>query len=180
MTIKIPRHLAVWSGAHAAVKLESYLFDYAFYPYMLYSGGGSLLGLAGVTDPDPQTGYWVGFAILCALSLTLNVAYIRAYDCSRHDWFGFETARRIRPPRFLRALAFLPAAARAAIFLYLSIWHNPLFATLWMRSRERAFSMIRRDWLLFGAAVAFANVGWTVVVTTAVTVLSFSYEGVVL
>jgi len=166
----------MWSGAHALARLEEYAFDYVFYPYMLYSGGETLLRLVWAEGASADAGYWTGFGVLSLLSLVLNLLYIRLYDWSGRDWFAFEYLRNISVPQRITAVPLLAPTARVVTFAYLSIWHSPLFATLWMRSRERQFSMSRRDWMLFGTAVLVANLGWTAAVTAAVTIIRVTLD----
>jgi len=86
-----------YSAAHTAVRVEEYCFDYLVYPYMLYVGGPSAVNvLFGAVTALPW-GYWGGFAAMLVASLFLNILYLRLYDRSEQDWFGFERARRWAP-----------------------------------------------------------------------------------
>jgi hypothetical protein len=154
--------VAAWSIAHGLARLEAYLFDFVFYPYMLYAGGPSLAHTLGAQG-SRGAGYWIGFGILLALSGALNVFYVRLYDASRQDWFGFE-ALRDRAISW-RVAEHAAAPLRIVVFVYLTVWENPLFATLWLRCRRDKFAMSRQDWLLLGGAVVIANVGWTALVS---------------
>lgn len=164
-----------WSVGHLAVRLEAYAFDYLLYPFMLYQGGGVLVGwlfdVLGRTAPaTPAAGYWLGFGLMTGASVILNLVYVRAYDRMQTDWFGFEALRSAHEgltPRWLRAEPW-QAAARLAAFVYLSIWHNPLFATLFMRKAPTRYAMTRRDWRVFWSAVLIANLGWAGIVSGAV------------
>lgn len=162
------------SVAHGFVRVEEYLTDYLLYPYLLYRGGPDLVALVramvGEHRPTPPiAGYWMGFAVLLALSTAINVAYLLFHDATKRDWFGFGALRgweaRLALQPIYRPLR-LPA--RWLAFAYLSVWHSPLFATLWLRSEFRPFAMTRRDWLLFVCAILVANLGWSAVVTGAV------------
>jgi len=159
--------LSRWSLAHVAIRVEEYLFDYVLYPFMLYRGGAwllsALLHFAGAhAAPPPAVGYWFGLCLLTATSVGINLLYIGAYDRLRTDWFGFEalkeTSERFapvssgwRPWRF---------AIRYVAFVYLSIWHGPLFGTLFMRSSAEPYAMTARDWRTFWIALLIANLGW--------------------
>jgi hypothetical protein len=160
-----------WSVGHLAVRLEAYAFDYLLYPFMLYQGGGLLVGwffdALGRTAPaTPAAGYWLGFGLMTAASIALNLVYVRAYDRMQTDWFGFKALKSAQEgltPPWLRAEPW-QTAARLAAFAYLSTWHNPLFATLFMRKASNPYAMTRRDWPVFWSAVLIANFGWAAVV----------------
>lgn len=151
--------------------MEAYAFDYLLYPFMLYQGGdllvGWLFGLFGRDAPaTPATGYWFGLGLMTAASVALNLLYVRAYDRMQTDWFGFEALKSAQEgltPRWLRAEPW-QTAARLAAFAYLSTWHNPLFATLFMRKASTRYAMTRGDWPVFWSAILTANFGWAVVV----------------
>lgn len=169
------KRLGRWSAGHLAVRLEEYAFDYLLYPFMLYQGGGALVGwLCGVfgrTAPATlAAGYWLGFGLMTAASVALNLLYVRAYDRMRTDWFGFETLKRAQerliPSRF-RAGPWR-TAARFMAFVYLSAWHNPLFATLFMRKPSAPYAMSKGDWPVFWSGVLIANLGWAGIVSGAV------------
>ena len=168
LTRKLGRRAALLSAAHVVVRLEEYAFDYLLYPYMLYVGGDAVASLLMPASGGSDVGYWTGFALLCLASLLLNILYLRLYDRSRRDWFGFEYLRTIPPPSVINRRPWIGFGLRVASFCYLSVWHSPLFATLWSRSRDRVFSMSKNDWVLFSVAVFTANAGWAVVVTSVV------------
>ena len=166
--------LARWSSAHVAIRIEEYAFDYLLYPFMLYRGGDLLLStLLAPFNPRPEAlsaaGYWAGFAVLIAASIAINVAYVRAYDRLKTDWFGFEALKDAveRLPSGLRQQPWREAT-RFAAFAYLSIWHNPLFATLFMRREPSAYAMTPADWRTFWMAIVIANIGWAGLVSGAV------------
>jgi len=167
-----------WSIAHAAIKVEEYAFDYLLYPFMLYRGGPYLLDLLWHVEAADRTsiaGYWLGFAILLLLSLCLNLLYICLYDASRTDWFGFVAIGGLRlrlggSSRHGRLARFL---LRWLAFLYLSVWHSPLFGTLFMREQGERFVMTKRDWGIFFGALAVANLGWAGIVSGAVLIARF-------
>ena len=165
------RQVAVWTGAHVAVRVEEYGFDYVLYPYMLYVGGEGILHLAGSGAGNAKAGFWLGFLLLTAASLLLNLVYIRIYDWSRRDWFGIEALRHSALARRLSGSSHGAFTIGAAAFVFLSIWHSPLFATLAVRSRSAEYTMGRQDWAVFGAAVLVSNAGWALLVTAGVELL---------
>ena len=159
--------LGRWSLAHIAIRVEEYLFDYALYPFMLYRGGEWLLtGLMGLArannTPSPVAGYWVGFCLLTAASVGINVLYIGAYDRLRIDWFGFETLKEVSGRFTPAASGWRPwrIVVRYVAFAYLSIWHSPLFGTLFMRGSATPYAMTAPDWRVFWVALMIANLGW--------------------
>lgn len=171
------KRLGRWSVGHLAVRLEEYAFDYVLYPFMLYQGGGLLVGwlfdMFGRNAPaTPAVGYWLGFGLMTGASVMLNLTYVRVYDRMQTDWFGFEALKKAQesliPSRF-RAGSWR-AAARLMAFVYLSAWHNPLFATLFMRRASNPYEMSEGDWPVFWSAVLIANLGWAGMVSGAVEV----------
>lgn len=171
---RIGQALAVfgrWGVAHALIRCEEYAFDYLLYPFMLYRGGQVVLvtvsGLFGIHEPLPAaSGYWAGFALLTMASVGINLLYIRLYDGWRTDWFGFEALKAT--VRFATADGRRPIwrrALRYGAFLYLSIWHSPLFGTLFLRDADSAYVMTRRDWVVFWIALLLANLGWATLVS---------------
>lgn len=167
--------LGLWSIGHMAVRVEEWAFDYVLYPFMLYQGGGMLAAwLSGVfgryAQPPPAVGYWLGFGLMTAASVALNLVYVRAYDRMRTDWFGFEALKKIEERPILSRFVACPwrPAARLAAFVYLSAWHNPLFATLFMRKASASYAMSKDDWPVFWSAVLIANLGWAGIVSGAV------------
>lgn len=157
------------------MRVEEYLSDYVFYPYMLYRGGpDALTALAGFVEgagpASPGAGYWFGFGVLLVTSTLINLAYLRAYDATKRDWFGFEALRAWEERLVARKhYALFRAPLRLLLFTYLSVWHSPLFATLFVRSSLHPYAMAGRDWRAFWAALLLANLGWAAVVSGAVT-----------
>ena len=150
------RIMGRWTAAHLAARAEEYFFDYAVYPYALYVGGPQLAPKLGLPR---HGGYWLGFGAMCGVSLALNALYMRIHDRSGEDWFGFEAAQRLEAKLSAKLAAPVRGAGRLVVFVYLSVWHSPLFGTLWSRRSEAR----RFPWLPFLASVALANAGWTMV-----------------
>lgn len=155
-----------WLIAHIAIRVEEYLFDFVFYPFMLYRGGewllAALMSFAGAKAPSPVAGYWLGLCLLTAASVGINLLYIGAYDRLRTDWFGFETLKGVSKQFAPATSRWWPwrVAVRYAAFAYLCIWHSPLFGTLFMRGTEEPYAMNARDWRTFWVALLIANLGW--------------------
>lgn len=160
MLARIFRRSGELSAAHLVIRVEEYIFDFLLYPYMLYGGGSALLRMAGYAGADARTGYWLGCAIMLTTSTALNLVYLWTYDRTRRDWFGIEQLRHWEA----RPVPWLPEWTRPvwrfAVFAGLSIWANPLFATLWLRSRDHQFVMAQRDWGVFWLAIIIANAAW--------------------
>lgn len=165
---RLARQIAGWGAAHAIIRTEEYLFDFLLYPFMLYAGGPALV--AGATGRSSAIlGYWVGFAVMVFLSIVVNLSYLAAYDRLGRDLFGLEAARayerRFAERRFYRPIR---PVVKFIAFGYLAVWHNPLFATLFLRQDARPFQMDRGDWRVFGLALVIANFGWAGLVSGAV------------
>lgn len=171
-----PRQIVLWSVAHGLVRLEEFVFDYVFYPYMLYSGGRSLANSFSGSEVSEDGGFWTGFVVLCIASLILNLIYLSLYNRSKRDWFGFESLKRLRVPQRVQGMPLLVRIVQCGGFIYLSVWHSPLFAALWMRMGKHQFQMSRRDWTLFFLAVAVANVGWTIAVSALSKIVAFLWQ----
>ena len=63
------------------------------------------------------------------------------------------------------------------MFTGLSIWANPLFATLWLRSREQQFVMTRGDWGVFWLAIIIANAAWIGIIGVAAELIRIVWAG---
>ncbi len=164
--------------AHLAVYIEAYTLDYLLYPFMLYRGGALVLSLlaprvVAATPHSAAAGYWVGFGFMCGLSIVLNLLYLRVYDFSQTDWFGFEALKRAcRQSALGNRLG--PDGSmlfRYSTFVYLSVMHSPLLGVVFMREAPSPYAMTARDWRIFWLAILIANVGWTGIVTAAGSVL---------
>jgi hypothetical protein len=161
------------SIGHTFIQLEEYVFDFALYPYMLYSGGEAFLRITKIADASPENGFKAGFAIMFACSVAFNYLYVRAYDRMKVDWFGIEAVRSYEPSWVNRLPPLLRIAARYGTFAGLSVWTNPLFAVLWLRSPGVHYEMARGDWGVFAVAIILANIGWTFLIVAVAWIIGF-------
>ena len=166
------RRVGEVSIGHTFIQLEEYVFDFALYPYMLYSGGEGFLRITAIADATPENGFKAGFAIMFTCSVAFNYLYVRAYDRMKVDWFGIEAVRSYKPLWVDRLPPLLRIATRYGTFAGLAVWTNPLFAVLWLRSPGVHYEMSRGDWRVFAVAIILANIGWTLLIVAAVYIFS--------
>lgn len=161
------RRVGEVSIGHTFIQLEEYVFDFALYPYMLYSGGEGFLRITKIANASPENGFKAGFAIMFACSVAFNYLYVRAYDRMKVDWFGIEAARSYKPLWVDGLPPVLRIAAQYVTFAGLAVGTNPLFAVLWLRSPGVNYEMSRGDWRVFAVAIILANIGWTLLIVAA-------------
>lgn len=149
----------VWAGAHATLYLWDKFFDFVLYPLAIIE-----LGLV-----------W-GTAAMMAASLVICVVLLRLYDnlgsTRFRDLLGFEslkeaaaTVRQSRLGRWGEGARGSAArlAGKAGLFLYLSLWHDPMTCTIFMRPADQ-YRMTAPYWALFGLSVFIGNAIWGLLV----------------
>jgi hypothetical protein len=165
-----------WSVAHTLIRLEEYAFDYVLYPYLLYAGGPAFVEWH-LGRTEPTLGYWVGFAAALLASILLNLIYVWAYIALKADLFGIEAVKRFEEKgakRWWYRLIRWPV--RMSVFAYLCVFHNPLFATIWLRQRAPSARMTQQDWGVFWSAIVVSNFGWALVVSGAMELMIGAYR----
>lgn len=164
------KRIGIIAVGHSAKQIEEILFDWLLY--------GSVAAWATVTWGV----YWgsvVTFAIMMPLSAIMCMLYIRLYDWSKKDWFGFELMKEWRDETkhetwFGRTLHRITRNGGIPAFLILSIHGDPFFTTVYFRHKNSQYhGLTKRDWGIFGASVLVSNAYWTIRWTVVVQILFF-------
>lgn len=130
-----------------ATQVVGYLFDYALYPFVIYSFG--LL---------------VGGLVMILLSFAACLLTVWFYDWSKRDWLGIEAIKSLRgyegELKCGRLAGWMLRKSDPVIFLFLSLNYDPFITMAYLR--HGAFNgMSRRDWRIFLGSTLVANVYWT-------------------
>jgi hypothetical protein len=117
-----------------------------------------------------------GTAVMMTASLIICVALLQLYDnlgsTRFRDMLGFESVKQataaVRQSRFgLLGAGAKGTAARMAgqigLFLYLSLWFDPMTCTIFMRPADQ-YRMTTGYWTLFGLSVFIGNAVWGLLV----------------
>jgi len=145
---------------HTAKQVEEFLFDYVFYPAMIAWFGGVIGGLIATASS----------AFECWL-------FILFYDWSKRDWLGLELLKEVRDGGEQTLFQRIARKGNWLAFLVMSFTSDPFVTTVYMRKGAEAYNgLSSRDWKIFWASVVVGNVGWTIVVTTAITGFRFLFH----
>lgn len=143
---------------HTVKKLEELLFDWLIY--------GAVAAWATASFGAMQ-GSLVTFAIMAPVSAVVCFAYLKFYDWSKQDWFGFEVAKELRDSidgegfwkRLLRRvlrLGTIPA------YIAMSVWFDPFMTMVYLRKGSAQYNgLSRNERLLFLGSVLISNGYWT-------------------
>ena len=151
----------LWLGAHAALYAWDKAFDFVLYPLAQFKIG-VLGGTAAMTAAS---------LVVC---LVLLILYDRLAAAGLRDLLGFELLKEVSAEVRRSWLAHpLPlasgrparTAAAAVLFLYLSLWFDPMTCTIFMRPADH-HRMSFGYWTLFGASVLVSNLAWALLVFT--------------
>lgn len=157
---------------HTVKEAEEWLFD-----WLLYGSVSAYL----VTTLGATWGTLWTFIVMAPLSALVCYLYIRFYDRTKQDLFGFEALKSVRDE--LEGDGWLKRAVRWGIrqgdipaFVALSIHKDPFVTTIYLRKAELAYTGLSpRDWRVFWVSVLFSNgywtLRWTVIVQVAVWLL---------
>lgn len=161
--IRWKERIGLVAVGHTFKYFEEVLFDYMLYPVVI-----AWLGAVK------------GGAIMMAFSAFMCYLYLRFYDWSGKDWFGFELLKKIRDGeekkgRVARFVQRLTQKGDWVAFLSLSFYTDPFMTTVYMRKGAGAYNgLSKRDWKIFWGSVVVTNLWWTVLMTLAVgTIRSF-------
>ena len=149
----------VWAAAHVILYMWDKFFDFVLYPLAIIEYG--LL--------------W-GTGVMMAASLLICLALLQLYDrladTRFRDLLGFESlkeatlaASRSGPAARLRLAESRGArwTAQTGLFLYLSLWFDPMTCTIFMRPADH-YRMTPRYWTLFALSVFIGNALWGLLV----------------
>lgn len=117
-----------------------------------------------------------GTALMMIASLVVCLLLLMLYDrlgrARFRDVLGFETLKEVSEGLLRSRLAQFASiagasairiAAKVGLFLYLSVWFDPMTCTIFMRGFG-VYRMSRTHWLLFGGSVLVSNLVWAALV----------------
>jgi len=136
--------------AHALLTALDWPFDYVLYPTVLIFCGPLL-----------------GTALMMTLALLLNVAILRMYVANGTDWLGVREVEALKHTVDLaktehivtRALQWATRHGDTATFFFFSIFKDPFWTVAFLR-KGRPGPITPRDWRVFWASFAVANLYW--------------------
>lgn len=149
----------LWAAAHLSLYLWDKLFDFVLYPLAII-----------------QHGLLWGTALMMSASLVICVALIALYDrlssTRFRDLLGFESIKEAAAAAGQSRLAsrlrladtwFSRLVARGMLFLYLTVWFDPMTCTIFMRPADH-YEMSPRYWSVFALSVLISNGYWAALV----------------
>jgi hypothetical protein len=153
----------LWAGAHTFFFVWDKTFDFVLYPLAIINLG-LLWGTAAMM---------VASFLIC---LVLLLLYDRLGSTSFRDALGFESIKEAASAangtwlsRWANSATGKVAriASKVGLFLYLSLWFDPMTCTIFMRPADR-YQMTRAYWLIFGLSVFVGNAVWGLLIYTGV------------
>jgi hypothetical protein len=164
-SIRWKERIGIMVIGHTFKQFEENVFAYVLYPLAIAALGGVVGGLVMT----------VSSALECWI-------FIRLYDWSKKDWLGLELIKEARDgeegysrmPRFVHRIA---RKSDWLAFLVMSFTTDPFMTTVYLRKGIESYNgMLPRDWRIFWASVVVGNIGWTVVVTSAIAGFRFVFR----
>lgn len=144
---------------HAMKYVEGLFFDWLVY--------GSINAYAVLTY-GPSVGSFITFCVMAPVSAFMCSLYLRAYDWSKTDWFGFEALKSARDDEgthtgvLMRFLKKIIRMGNVPAFFVLSVTADPFMTVLYLRKGERQYDgLTLRERRIFWASVLVSNGYWT-------------------
>lgn len=165
------RQPLTWQGRVAdlatgitAFKTTSYLFDYALYPFIIY-----------------KLGIIKGGLVMTFLAAVINILCLKFYDWSKRDWLGIEALKGMKlyegESRLVRFISGIMKKSDPAAFFFLSIKEDAFIAMVYLRHGSHQYNgMSTRDWRIFFASLAVANIYWTLAAYMGISVVEWVWK----
>ncbi len=166
--VRLRGRIGLAAIGHTAKQVEEFLFDWLLY--------GAVVAFL-TQQYGALWGSIAAFCIMTPISAIICLTYMKIYDWSKKDWFGFEAAKMLRDDlshggywkRLMRSilrLGDIPA------FILLSLHFDPFMTTVYLRKGTDNYDgLTKRDWTVFYGSVLFSNgywtLRWTVIVAVA-------------
>ena len=163
--IRWKERIGVMALGHTFKQGEEFFFDYTLYPFVIVTMGM----------------LWGGL-VMTVLSATICYLYILFYDWSKQDWLGLELLKEARDGEQMESWLGRKAQAIArkgdvAAFFAFSVYTDPFVTTAYLRKGSGFYNgMTRRDWKIFFASVAVANLAWIGVVSGAIEAIRWVFK----
>jgi hypothetical protein len=150
--------IGIIAMAHTLKTLEEFLLDWVLY--------GTVIAWASAKF-GPLYGTLIAFSVMGSLSAFLCYWYLRAYDWSECDWFGFEILKSVRDDDsarlgwFARVIRWVARKGTIPAFFILSVRTDPFMTTVYLRKKESRYrGLTGRDLKIFWASVLVSNGYW--------------------
>jgi hypothetical protein len=149
----------LWAAAHLSLYALDKLFDFILYPLAII-----------------EYRLVLGTAVMMSASLLICVVLLQLYDrlsvTRFRDLLGFESLKQATAAagesRFAQRLRLANSTisrliAKTSLFLYLTVWFDPMTCTIFMRPADH-YRMTPRYWTLFAISVFIGNATWGLLV----------------
>ena len=161
---KKERILTLFVGVFVNSVLLNYVYDYVFYPFMIW-----------------KLGVVRGGVIMIILSTFVCYLLLLFYDWSKKDWIGIEAIKELKEyggnSKFAKAISWILKKGDFGIMVFLSIQFDPFITTAYMRhSIGKYDGLTKRDWKIFFSSAIIANVYWTLMSFAGVSVLEYLWR----
>lgn len=139
----------------------NYLYDYLFYPYIIW-----------------RFGLFKGAIVMIPLSTFICYLLLLFYDWSKKDWLGIESIKQIKEKEMHtwigRVTSWILKRSDLLALLFLSIQFDPFITTVYLRRGSHQFNgMTARDWRIFFGSAAIANFYWTFIIFTGISIIEY-------
>jgi hypothetical protein len=147
-----------------AFNLLNYAFDYALYPLVIY-----------------KLGIIKGGLIMTFLASVTNILCLKFYDWSKRDWLGIEAVKGMKGyeggNRLVRFMSWMLKKSDPTAFLFLSIKEDAFITMIYLRHGSHQYNgMSARDWRIFLASLAVANIYWTLAAYMGISVVEWVWK----
>ena len=142
------------------------LFDYIFYPFVIY-----------------KAGLLKGFLIMLFFSFTFCLLFLLIYNYLKKDVFALEYSKKklsdfvdnTKGNWLKRTFRSVLRHSRVLLFILLSVY-DPFIATVFMRKNYQYNRMTGRDWKILTLSVIIGNGIWAPTVFAGVTFTELLYR----
>ncbi len=156
------RRLGLWFGGVSAYYWGSWLYDYLFVSYILWTYGN-----------------YEGGLIIMFASVLLDLGTLKFYDWFKKDWLALETLKvtETREGRLGQVIKWLHNKGALITIVVLSVLTTPFIVTTFMRKGAHQYDgMSARDAVIFIASSVISNLYWIVVIGSGVSILKYLYS----
>lgn len=148
------KKLSMVAAGHSLKQLEEIVVDHVIY---------GVVAAASLKYMGPVYGPFVTFAVMTPITAYLCLKYIKFYDKSQKDWFGFEELKdatsSIKSAWIRKALE----KSETFGFIFWCINGDAFMVTVYCRKKENRYDgLTPRDKKIFWAAILFSNGWWTI------------------
>ena len=149
-----------------AFTLLNYVFDYALYPFAIY-----------------KLGIIKGGLLMTFLAAVSNIICLKFYDWSKRDWLGIEAIKGMKKyegkSRLMRLMSWLLKKGDLPALLFLSIKEDAFVTMVYLRHGSHQYNgMSTRDWRIFLASLAVANIYWTLAAYMGVSLVEWGWKAI--